>query len=101
MPNPTGYLYRVGQSKARRRRLLPRPLWESPVSTDPWIEPGLGPALLALSKRQRQAVMLIEGYDHTFREAAALLGVSISSVQTHHRRGLERLRAALGVTTHD
>jgi DNA-directed RNA polymerase specialized sigma24 family protein len=41
--------------------------------------------------------MLIEGYEFTFREAAHLLGLSVSSVQTHYERGLSRLRAALGV----
>jgi RNA polymerase sigma factor (sigma-70 family) len=61
------------------------------------VEPGLESALRSLSKRQRQAVMLIEGYEFKYREAADLLGLSISSVQTHHERGLARLRTALGV----
>lgn len=97
MENPAGYLYRVGERRARRRRLLPTVHPDPPARTDAWVEPGLGPALLSLSDRQRQAVMLIEGYEFTFREAAELLGLSISSVQTHYERGMARLRRALGV----
>src|SRR4051812_23122130 len=44
--NPTGYLFRVAQSRSRRRRagLLPGP---DPTRL-PFVEPGLGPALRAL-----------------------------------------------------
>lgn len=99
MENPAGYLYRVGERKARRRRLLPALRPDEPWRSDPWVEPGLAAALLSLSDRQRQTVMLIEAYEDTFREAAELLGLSISSVQTHHDRGLSRMRTALGVET--
>jgi len=101
MENPSGYLYRVGDRKGRRRRLVPTLQPDPPARSDPWVEPGLGAALLSLSARQRQVVMLIEGYEFTFREAAELLGVSISSVQTHYERGLDRLRTALGVDVHE
>ncbi|MEX1208949.1 MAG: sigma-70 region 4 domain-containing protein [Acidimicrobiia bacterium] len=97
MENPAGYLYRVGERRARRRRLRPAVPPDEPGRSDPWVEPGLAAALLALSNRQRQTVMLIEAYEYTFREAAELLGLSISSVQTHHERGLSRMRTALGV----
>ncbi len=95
LDNPSGYLYRLGHRRALRRRLVPR-LGSEPVSDMPWYEPRLSPALAGLSARQRQAVMLVEGYQFTFREAAAVLGVAVSSVQTHHERGMARLRAALG-----
>ena len=97
MENPAGYLYRVGERRARRHRLVPRIHPDPPARSDVWVEPGLGSALRSLSDRQRQAVMLIEGYEFTFRETADLLGLSISSVQTHYERGLARLRRALGV----
>lgn len=97
MDNAAGYLYRVGQNRARRRRLLPATEPDQPMASDLWVEPGLGPALLSLSIRQRQTVVLIAGYGFTFKEAADLLDLSISSVQTHHKRGLARLRSALGV----
>lgn len=101
MENPAGYLYRIGHRRALRRRLLPAPAPEGHALPDPWVEPGLPAALKDLSTRQRQVVMLIEGFEYTFREAAALLGVSVSSVQTHHERGLDRLRIALGVEGHE
>lgn len=97
MENPAGYLYRIGERRARRRRLVPVVQRDEPAYSEPWVEPGLAAALSSLSKRQRQAVMLIEAYELKFREAADLLGLSISSVQTHYERGLSRLRTALGV----
>lgn len=101
MENPAGYLYRIGHRRALRRRLLPAPAPASPTHSDPWVEPGLPTALADLSTRQRQIVMLIEGFEYTFREVAALLGLSVSSVQTHHDRGMYRLRTALGVEGHE
>lgn len=97
MDNPAGYLFRVGQRKARRRRLVPDIVSSVPVGRHPWFEPGLSDALELLSTRQRQVVVLIEAYEWTFREAASLLGLSASSVQTHHERGMSRLRDSLGV----
>ena len=100
LDNPAGYLYRVGQRKARRRRLVPDILAVSPVGRYPWFEPHLSGALKSLSSRQRQVVVLIEAYEWTFREVAEFLGVRPSSVQTHHRRAMERLRLRLGVNIH-
>jgi len=97
MENPAGYLYRVGQSLARRRRLAPRTWWPDAGRGEPWVEPGLSAALGALSKRQRQVVVLTESFEFTHAEVAELLGISASSVQTHLERGLAKLRAALGV----
>ncbi len=96
--NPAGYLFRVGQSKARRyhrpRRLFPK----MPPAEAPLVEPGLGDALADLSKNQRVALVLIHGMDFSEREVAELLGISRWSVRTHAERGLRRVRAALGVT---
>ena len=61
------------------------------------IEPGLMPALRRLSRRQRQAVVLVHGYSFTQQEVAELLGITRSSVQRHLDRGLDRLKSALGV----
>lgn len=64
MDNPVAYLYRVGQSKARRhlawlrRRACP----PVPSKPEPWIEPALPGALQALSRRQRTAVVLVCGF---------------------------------------
>jgi len=97
MENPFGYLYRVGQSRARRRFRQRRPLVPNPPATAmPRIEPALMPALRSLSQRQRQVVVLVHGFQHTQHEVADLLGISRSSVQQHLERGLARLREALG-----
>ena len=97
MDNPAGYLYRVGQSRARRyhrpRVLFPRT--EPEVGSE--FEPGLPAALEALTESQRQAVILIYAMEWTEEEAAAVLGKSRSTVRTHLERGLARLRLRLGV----
>ena len=100
MENPIGYLYRVGQTRARRffrsrRRVVPDP----PLGSTAEIEPGLIPALRRLSLRQRQAVVLVHGYGYTQQEVADMLGISRSSAQQHLDRGLGRLRNTLGVQT--
>jgi DNA-directed RNA polymerase specialized sigma24 family protein len=95
MINPTGYLYRVGQSKTGRRR-LPVVLVR-PFDNDPWVEPGLPAALASLSKRQRMAVLLVHGEGWTLREVGELLRVSVSTVQKHSDRGMASLRRALKV----
>lgn len=95
MKNQAGYLYRVGQSKARRyyrpTRLFPRPM---PGAVDPTL-----PMLIEeLSRNQRVATVLIHAYGYTERETADLLGISRWSVRTHAERGLARLKGALEVT---
>jgi len=99
MDNPAGYLYRVGRSRGQRRRL--RPVFD-PVPSDhlPEVEPGLPVALLALSEKQRVAVVMVHAYDWPRHEAAELLGVSVSTLDTHLQRGLAKLRNGLGVESH-
>ena len=98
MVNPVGYLYRVGQSRSRVRR---RAVWRS-AGTDrdgrlPDIEPGLGPALAALTDSQRTAVVLVHGCGWSYQEVAGALSISRSSVGTHVSRALARLRQELKV----
>jgi len=96
--NPAGYLYRVGQSKARKY-CRPRVLFpEIPSAEVPSVEPGLTKSLDGLSKNQRVAVVLIHAMDYSEREVADLLGISRWSVRTHADRGLRRIRSALGVS---
>jgi DNA-directed RNA polymerase specialized sigma24 family protein len=98
MDNPAGYLYQVGRSRARRRK-VPRPTFPAlPAGHSPWVEPGLPRALGRLTEHQRTAVWLIHGFDWTQDEVARLLGISISSVRKHVARGERKLRSALGVT---
>ena len=101
MANPVGYLYRVGQRAARRRRVMPRPDPIIPEDRPPWVEPKLSAALARLSPRQREVVVLVDAFEWTHREVADLLGIRLSSVQTHLERGLARLRTALGVSGHE
>lgn len=99
MENPGGYLYRVGQSSARRYR-RPRLLFP-PISPAelPAVEPRLPAALNSLSLAQRTAVVLVYVMEWTEREAADLLGVNRSTIRRHRDRGLRKLRAALEVET--
>ncbi len=98
MANPAGYLYRVGQSKARRY-CKPRVLFPEVAPVEqPSIYPELPGALSHLSRNQRVAVVLIHGLGYTEREVADLVGSSRWTVRTHVERGLSKLRAELGVT---
>ena len=99
MANPGGYLFRVAQSKSRRRRqgLLPDGV---PVET-PAVEPGLAAAMRSLSQQQRSVVWLVHGCGWSYRETAEALDISPTAVGTHLGRALVRLREHLGVTTHE
>jgi RNA polymerase sigma factor (sigma-70 family) len=93
MANPVAYLYRVGQSRTRRRRSgYSEQQASSPM---PWIEPALDGALRELSERQRVAVVLVHGFGWTAAEVGAVLGVKTTTVQSHVERGLARLRLSL------
>lgn len=99
MGNPVGYLFRVGQSSARRyrrwRRRVLLPAEESTPTTT--IEPGLDAALARLPARQRTAVLLVHGFSWSYREVAELLDVTESTIHNDVHRGLRRLRDSLGV----
>jgi RNA polymerase sigma-70 factor (ECF subfamily) len=100
--NVAGYLYRVGQTSARRQRRRPAAApyggdgERNGPAGDAWVEPGLDRALAGLTEHQRVAVVLCHGFAWTHREVAELLGVSPSTVQNHVERGLAKLRAGLG-----
>ena len=98
MENPVGYLYRVGVSRTRDRRHGFPPQHPGPEPSG--FEPGLHPALAALTERQRTAVVLVHGCGWSYQEVADALDVSKSSVGTHVARALEQLRAELGVPNH-
>lgn len=95
--NPEGYLYRVAQRKARRLRKPERLFPQPPDGALPEVEPGLVDALASLPERQRTVVWLMEACEWTQTEVSTWLGISVSSVRTHHTRALERLRAELEV----
>jgi RNA polymerase sigma-70 factor (ECF subfamily) len=99
MENPTGYLYRVGLSRARRYPLSRwRPVYpEPPTAEVPWVEPKLASALARLSSRQRATALLLHGFGWTVREVADVMGISAGSVQKHDERAMAKLRSSLGV----
>lgn len=99
MANPAGYLYRVGASKSRPRRVrsVPRP---APTEATRF-EPGLVPALGRLTERQRSVVVLVHGCGWTHQEVADALEISRSSVATHLERAMAQLRNELGVQHDD
>lgn len=100
MDNRVGYLYRVGQNAARRM-VKPSRMYPAPEPHDlPRFEPGLLPALAALSVPQRIAVVLVHGYGWPIVEVAELLEVTHSTVRTHLARALAHLRAVLEETEH-
>jgi RNA polymerase sigma-70 factor (ECF subfamily) len=97
MDNPAGYLFRVGQSSVRRRRT---PLLPSPEAVGaPDIEPALMPALLSLPDTQRTAVWLVHACGWHYAEVAVAMDTSVSMVGNHVSRGLDALRARLGVSS--
>jgi DNA-directed RNA polymerase specialized sigma24 family protein len=98
MANPGGYLYRVGQSSVRRRKVPV--VFERPPSSDRLYEPALARLLADLPERQRIAVVLVHGFEWTPREVSELTGLSPSTIHTHLERGLTKLRAALEVADH-
>lgn len=98
MENPSGYLYRVGQTAARRSR-RPQGFLPMPSADDlPHFEPRLVPALEELTESQRVCVVMVHGYGWGQTEVAELLELSPSTVRTHISRGLEHLQQALEVS---
>src|SRR3954466_5439778 len=77
MANPAGYLYRVGQSAARRIRRVDRGRVAFPQERASVEAPGLpGDVFAQLSRlrhEQRVAVLLVHGYRFTYAEVAELL----------------------------
>lgn len=101
MANPSGYLYRVGQTSAER--LMRRPARLPPADPSellPDVSPELVPALEELSEQQRVVVVLVGGLQWRQSEVAELLELSESTVRTHLRRGLAHLRSKLEGVRH-
>jgi RNA polymerase sigma-70 factor (ECF subfamily) len=95
MDNGVGYVFRVGQSRTRMRKV---PRLPAPADVGlPDIEPALVPALLALPDTQRTAVWLVHACGWPATEVAEAMGVRPSTVQTHLARGLAALRQRLEV----
>jgi RNA polymerase sigma factor (sigma-70 family) len=98
MDNPAGYLFRVGQRWGRRSRPRTFSLGVVHSEDSAWFEPGLVPALDALSDKQRVAVVLRHGSDMGYSEIAELTGMSETAVRKNVERALAALRKALEVS---
>lgn len=101
MSNPVGYLYRVGQSKARRlvrwrASTIALPPEQVADSGSPEFEPGLEVALVKLSDDQRTAVILVHCFGWTQPGVAELLDIELHTVRNRVHRGLAALRRELG-----
>lgn len=98
MERPLGYLYRVGQSAARRQHRWRREVCFPPEVGErdvPVASGRLDDALGRLSERQRSVVMLIHAHGFSYAEVAEILGVSVASVRNQLHRGMGRLRREL------
>ena len=102
MDNPAGFMFRVGQSKARphvrwwvRRELFPST--EGQIAAPDGARLDVLDALRRLRPEQRAAVVLVKSHGHSYREAAEILGVSEAAVTNHVHRGLTRLRTIMEV----
>ena len=93
MASPVAYLYRVGQSRTRPRKV--RTLIERHPDVDVWCEPGLPSALAALPERQRVVVVLVHGFGWTLTEVGELIGLRKTTIQNHLERAMTSLRAHL------
>jgi len=95
--NPIGYLYRVGQTAARRALAVRAvPVDETGAAADvPDSLVDLEAALPKLSEQQRAVVVLVHGYAMSYRETAEILAISVMTVREHLRRGMNRLRLEL------
>jgi DNA-directed RNA polymerase specialized sigma24 family protein len=101
LEHPVGYLFKVGRSRTRYRRIR-RPVFDPvPNGELPHVEPGLPGALERLSERQRVAVVLVHAFGWARGEVAEMLGTSVSTLDSHLARGLSKLRNELGVVILD
>jgi RNA polymerase sigma-70 factor (ECF subfamily) len=101
------YVYRIARNEVagffRRRRRKPAEIAETDAwlasanSDEPKIELGeeLQTALARLPQAQREIVVLKVYRDKTFREIAGMLKLSLNTVASRYRYGLEKLRDLL------
>lgn len=96
--NPGGWLFRVGQSRARvytrwfRRRAPIELLPEGAIGEPNADLIDLFRCLGQLNDAQRVAVVLVHGHGERYEDAAQILGVSTAAVTNHIHRGLRKLR---------
>ena len=96
MEHPVAYLFRVGQTSARRQRRWNREIsLPSEIPTDDDVSEGSGRLEVALGRlnvKQRTVVILVHAHGWSYEEVAAGVGLSVASVRSHLHRGMKRLR---------
>jgi RNA polymerase sigma-70 factor, ECF subfamily len=100
MDDPTGYLYRtamnVFRKRHRRAMLAVRRVLTLAPSGEPFSEieeqQDLVAALVALTPRQRAALVLVDILDYSSEEAGKTLGITAGTVRGLASRGREVLR---------
>lgn len=102
MANPMGYVFRIGQSKARphvrwrtRRALFPTDDVAGRVVDVPGLVDLLH-ALHDLDDDQRTAVVMVKSFGYSHHDVALVLDVSESVVNNLVHRGLLKLRTLMG-----
>jgi DNA-directed RNA polymerase specialized sigma24 family protein len=101
LSNPAGYLFRVGQSAARRHHRWSRGLGLFPMDFNasaaevPELDWDVLQALRKIKPKERVSVLLVHGYGFSYREVAELLNVSEANITNHIHRGLAKLRPIL------
>ncbi len=102
MENPSGWVYRVGQNWAQRRRWrtkresdLHRQARPQAVHRDYYSDPDLATALLSLPMKQRSVVVLRHLLGYSERETAEILGISTGTVKSRLSRSMDLLRYLL------
>lgn len=75
--HPVRYLFRVGQSRSRQRKV--RALHGRSEWVEPQVEPQLMATLRKLSEHQRVSVVLVHGYAWTLAEVADTCAITSSS----------------------
>ena len=101
MEHPAGYLFRVGQSSARRHRRWHREVHLPPEAKEDDAALGsllLDEALGRLNQRQRAVVILVHAHGYSYGEVADALGVSTATVRNQLHRGMRRLREEMGAS---
>jgi DNA-directed RNA polymerase specialized sigma24 family protein len=88
------------RSQRRRTVLATRKVVRHAAGTDPLEgvaeRDGVDRALAALSRRQREAVVLVDLLQFPADEAARLMGIAPSTLRVQLARGRERVRNQLG-----
>jgi DNA-directed RNA polymerase specialized sigma24 family protein len=98
MTNPSGYLWKVAATNARRydrwTRRPPPPL-PSPGHHTAFTASDLSLSLGVLSNSERIAVLMVHGDRASYQEVAEYLNVPVTTVTNLVHRGVKRLRVEL------